>query len=983
MWRSLLSRAMSTDPICPDGPEGSPAEQRDNLGLQLWYGERQELSVSSCFVPRAHPHLAKVDTRDWAPGILQITNYRILFVEDATQAVAFDVPILKLESVTKTGGTWSNDPQSYGYRLQLKFKDCCYLLVAFRPEDGSRKRVYEYLNLLLSTPSDQWRARMFCFSAGNSSLRQAPGRQCFKPLVDGWSILDLEAEFTRQGALQSGWRLSTVNANFGLTPTYPELLCVPSSASDELLRSVALCRAKGRIPVLSYYHKGTGAALCRSAQPEKGFLKQVDACDVELVHKIAKPGAPLEIVDLRPRANAEAQKLQGGGYENEALYRVRLRFANIGNIHVMRECYRKVEALVCTPDPGKSWLKQLDDTQWLDAISCILDTANLCADSLSAGTNLLLHCSDGWDRTAQVVCIVQILLDPHSRTLFGFCALIEREWVRAGHNFRNRGGFGANPGSEWSPIFLQFLDACYQLATQRPEAFEFSPVLLLFLADTLHAGYFGTFAANGPKEIRREKLPEATPSVWSHVFARAARYSNLAFEPAAGGLRADTRPFAVRLWREYFFRFSGGFAVDVCGPVPPVVPAAGSSARAQRSLPATAAAWESVARELADYLFAVSPDTLAPPRSSVTTRRRLEAPQADAPPPGLLDAPGDSPYTDEPSRSPAGPAACSPPPGEGEGGGGGGVARLSFEASAGSPSSPDPRGCLPAGGGALSVLPEPPPAPGQQHARGAFPSSFCSNSSLVLVAKDGGAPGLTIARQQQAAPNAGAPPPTLVSLAESPTFRNRRELKDPPAAKEEPHAHPHPESPAPSKPDEESSTHESPTGGDDGSSPATATTRGASSEQPVVPVAGRGATVSACFPPALGDPSAAALALMLSCAVERPRAGRARWLHPPPKPADKEQHAAGKKPCRPARVDADAGDEACQLREENAHLQQEVSYLCEALRTAESALFANRHLGHGQLAGTTRALPIRSLRKRFFAQPPRVLRMAAQQQQRS
>ena len=34
--------------------------------------------------------------------------------------------------------------------------------------------------------------------------------------------------------------------------------------------------------------------------------------------------------------------------------------------------------------------------------------------------NILIHCSDGWDRTAQLSSLAQLLLDPYYRTFEGF-----------------------------------------------------------------------------------------------------------------------------------------------------------------------------------------------------------------------------------------------------------------------------------------------------------------------------------------------------------------------------------------------------------------------------------------------------------------------------------------------------------------------------------------------------------------------------------
>lgn len=39
------------------------------------------------------------------------------------------------------------------------------------------------------------------------------------------------------------------------------------------------------------------------------------------------------------------------------------------------------------------------------------------------GVSVLVHCSDGWDRTAQVCSVASVLLDPYYRTLKGLMVL--------------------------------------------------------------------------------------------------------------------------------------------------------------------------------------------------------------------------------------------------------------------------------------------------------------------------------------------------------------------------------------------------------------------------------------------------------------------------------------------------------------------------------------------------------------------------------
>ena len=72
-------------------------------------------------------------------------------------------------------------------------------------------------------------------------------------------------------------------------------------------------------------------------------------------------------------------------------------------------------------------------------------------------TTVLVHCSDGWDRTPQIVSLAQLMLDPYYRTIDGFRTLCEVCWLDFGHKMADRNGTvgGGSDTNERAPIFLQ------------------------------------------------------------------------------------------------------------------------------------------------------------------------------------------------------------------------------------------------------------------------------------------------------------------------------------------------------------------------------------------------------------------------------------------------------------------------------------------------------------------------------------------------
>lgn len=144
---------------------------------------------------------------------------------------------------------------------------------------------------------------------------------------------------------------------------------------------------------------------------------------------------------------------------------------------------------------------------------------------------VLVHCSDGWDRTPQIVALAELMLDPFYRTIDGFRVLIEREWIQFGHKFGDRCGQGvsSDDSNERCPVFLQWLDCVYQLVRQFPCSFEFNLNFLIKLIQHTYSCLFGTFICNNMRERDDHQISERTHSVWSYFQIQRKQFVNYVY----------------------------------------------------------------------------------------------------------------------------------------------------------------------------------------------------------------------------------------------------------------------------------------------------------------------------------------------------------------------------------------------------------------------------------------------------------------------
>uniref|UniRef100_A0A8C2N7N4 Myotubularin n=1 Tax=Cricetulus griseus TaxID=10029 RepID=A0A8C2N7N4_CRIGR len=451
-------------------------------------------------------------------GRVYITNYRLYLRSlETDSALILDVPLGVISRIEKMGGATSRGENSYG--LDITCKDLRNLRFALKQEGHSRRDMFEILT-------------RYAFPLAHSlPLFAFLNEEKFN--VDGWTIYNPVEEYRRQGLPNHHWRITFINKCYELCDTYPAVLVVPYRTSDDDLRRVATFRSRNRISVLSWIHPENKMVIMRCSQPLVGMSGKRNKDDekyLDVIRETNRQISKLTIYDARPSVNAVANKATGGGYESDdAYHNAELSFLDIHNIHVMRESLKKVKDIVYPNIEESHWLSSLESTHWLEHIKLVLTGAIQVADKVSSGkSSVLVHCSDGWDRTAQLTSLAMLMLDSFYRSIEGFEILVQKEWISFGHKFASF-----------------------------PTAFEFNECFLITILDHLYSCRFGTFLFNCESARERQKLTERTVSVWSLINSNKDKFKNPFYTKEINRVLYPVASMRhLELWVNYYIRWN-------------------------------------------------------------------------------------------------------------------------------------------------------------------------------------------------------------------------------------------------------------------------------------------------------------------------------------------------------------------------------------------------------------------------------------------
>uniref|UniRef100_A0A8C2CIG1 Myotubularin related protein 10 n=1 Tax=Cyprinus carpio TaxID=7962 RepID=A0A8C2CIG1_CYPCA len=282
-----------------------------------------------------------------------------------------------------------------------------------------------------------------------------PGGGLQTPLFDCSS--DWDREIKRTGA--SEWRVCTINQGYFISPSLPEFFVVPVSLADQDLKQYACCFYSQRIPLWCWNHS-SGSALVRMSN-------------------ISDPQQQRKVEQRISSAITKSHPLRSDVFKSD----LDKNLPNIQDIQAALLKLRQICVIDSFEESEEKWLSSLESSRWMEYVRTFLRHAVEVVYMLeSRHVSVILLEKEDRDLSCVISCLVQLMCDPHCRSLHSFQGLIQKEWVMAGH---------------------RFLDRCNHLKrNDKEEVVQLiaSPVFLLFLDCVMWVPVFSTFLFNCPRQ---------------------------------------------------------------------------------------------------------------------------------------------------------------------------------------------------------------------------------------------------------------------------------------------------------------------------------------------------------------------------------------------------------------------------------------------------------------------------------------------------
>lgn len=334
-------------------------------------------------------------------------------------------------------------------------------------------------------------------------------------------------------------RLSAFN-EIGQISSLPQVVIVPRGITDVMLDRLSSISVGNRVPLITYLHRQSSHMIVRCTSFKDNNFIDLMAKNITPLRELSIDAIFADLNDLEKHY----AKLRKHCFSVVNRNKAKQSDPNLASFHDIDH-------------ESKFWSKC---NPWLTAVAKVLRFVSQLSSIVQNEASIALVESYDSRWNCVLSSLVQMVIDPHRRTIAGFESLISKEWIYlSGYKSRI---------SQNSPkyrvancpntaLFILFLDCVHQLILQNPRSFEFTTIYLISLADAQFATenfkreMAARFECNKQHSSIRSPLflaSEDVPQIDGHItkicffymlFFRHLKSDILKFSPQEGHLYSE------------------------------------------------------------------------------------------------------------------------------------------------------------------------------------------------------------------------------------------------------------------------------------------------------------------------------------------------------------------------------------------------------------------------------------------------------------
>lgn len=260
--------------------------------------------------------------------------------------------------------------------------------------------------------------------------------------IEGFQEQPIDCPGRESGMNNAITRISQCNESYQLCNSLPRSFIVPKDLKDVTLINIMSTVIKNhRVPVVSY---------CCPIEYRRNFIIRCASC--------ALPDQQAKIIDT---LSTIVKPLRVFNLDSLLL-----------PVDTLESAHKKLRN-VCRPsdDSPSNFLSKTG--KWLNIVSNTLKIVREVSRTLLLEASVLLIDEQDRSWNSIISSLVQVLFEPHRRTIKGLESLISKEWIH----------LAGSPLNQYQPDihFVLFLDCLYQIYIQNSTKFEFTSEYLRYL----------------------------------------------------------------------------------------------------------------------------------------------------------------------------------------------------------------------------------------------------------------------------------------------------------------------------------------------------------------------------------------------------------------------------------------------------------------------------------------------------------------------